>query len=310
VGASASFADDFERSLARVDKALRDNPNHVFSHALEYCYDRRVFAARLYMMGETTRAERSLKSCYNVLGIPAIDPKPPKPPLTTAQIEAGKRAAAKEELDEALVLKPNIENGLEIYRNCAACHTPEGWGLASGIVPQLSGQHRKVLIKQLADIRAGNRDNRVMVPYSSVEAIGGAQAVADVAGYIQTLEISVDNGKGSGEDLELGAKIYAEKCASCHGANGEGNDALFIPGIQSQHYRYLVTQFEWIRDGKRRNANPEMVAQIKDFEEAEIHAVLDYVSRLQPPEELRAPEGWRNPDFMPPVMTSAEAPTP
>jgi hypothetical protein len=40
-----------------------------------------------------------------------------------------------------------------------------------------------------------------------------------------------------------------------------------------------------------------MVAQIKGFEEHETHAVLDYVSRLEPPEELQAPEGWHNPDF-------------
>jgi hypothetical protein len=25
--------------------------------------------------------------------------------------------------------------------------------------------------------------------------------------------------------------------------------------------------------------------------------MLDYVSRLEPPEELQAPEGWQNPDF-------------
>jgi hypothetical protein len=29
----------------------------------------------------------------------------------------------------------------------------------------------------------------------------------------------------------------------------------------------------------------------------EAKAMLDYVSRLEPPAELRAPEGWQNPDF-------------
>jgi hypothetical protein len=40
-----------------------------------------------------------------------------------------------------------------------------------------------------------------------------------------------------------------------------------------------------------------MVKQIQGFEEQQTQAVLDYVSRLEPPEELTAPEGWRNPDF-------------
>ena len=77
----------------------------------------------------------------------------------------------------------------------------------------------------------------------------------------------------------------------------EGNDDAYVPRIQAQHYKYLVRQFEWIRDGKRRNANLEMVEQIQSFEQRAIHATLDYVSRLKPPLELQAPPGWKNPDF-------------
>ena len=40
-----------------------------------------------------------------------------------------------------------------------------------------------------------------------------------------------------------------------------------------------------------------MLAQIQGFEDRETRAVLDYVSRLEPPPELQAPPGWRNPDF-------------
>jgi hypothetical protein len=40
-----------------------------------------------------------------------------------------------------------------------------------------------------------------------------------------------------------------------------------------------------------------MVAQIRSFDDRQTRAVLDYVSRLEPPEEFRAPPGWRNPDF-------------
>jgi len=173
-------------------------------------------------------------------------------------------------------------------------------------VPQLAGQHRSVVIKQLADIRFGNRANQLMFPYSSVEAIGGTQAVADVAGYIDTLEISVENGKGDGKDLELGASLYAKNCADCHGAQGEGDAKKFRPRIQAQHYDYLITQFEQIRAGTRRNADAEMVAQIKNFEDREMRAVLDYVSRLQPPEQFQAPPGWSNPDFDQPIVLQSK----
>ena len=50
-------------------------------------------------------------------------------------------------------------------------------------------------------------------------------------------------------------------------------------------------------EGRRGNADPEMVLQVKGLSEADSRAILDYVSRLEPPEEFQAPPGWRNPDF-------------
>jgi len=299
VGPLDALAAGFEESLARVDRALKSNPGHVHSYALESCFKRRAVATRLYYSGNTARAERSLKYCFVLLNLPEKSPLPKVDKaevLAKAIAKVQKQAAL--ELEKAIELEPNIENGLEIYRSCAECHMPEGWGLSSGLVPQLAGQHRNVVIKQLADIRSGNRLNPLMTPYSSVESIGGVQSVADVAGYIDTLEISIQGGKGDGKDLELGARVYKENCVQCHGAMGEGSNDTFSPRIQSQHYNYLVYQFERIKSGERRNANEEMTAQIKDFSDQEMHAVLDYVSRLEPPEDLRAPEGWRNPDFL------------
>jgi cytochrome c553 len=208
---------------------------------------------------------------------------------------------AAREIESALTLTPNIERGLEVYRGCARCHKAEGWGLSGGSVPQVAGQHRKVVIKQLADIRAGHRDNAMMLPYACVENIGPTQAVADVAGYIDTLEMTVGNGKGPGKDLDLGGRLYAEKCASCHGEQGGGNEEAFVPRIQAQHYKYLRRQLEWVRDGKRRNANPGSLTQMQEFPEREANALLDYVSRLEPPAELQAPPGWKNPDFRKPA---------
>jgi len=211
--------------------------------------------------------------------------------------DAGAAAEAAREIEQALQLEADIANGLRIYRICAECHQPEGWGVADGSYPQLAGQHRKVVIKQLADIRAGLRVNPEMCPYASAKRIGGAQAVADVAGYIDTLEISVDTGKGPGKDLERGAARYAEKCARCHGESGEGDGDKYIARLQSQHYAYLLRQFLAIRAGERGNADPEMVDHIRDISDAEARAILDYVSRLEPPKEFQAPRGWRNPDF-------------
>ncbi len=294
-GPSAVFA-DFNANLARVTQALKTNPSRVPQHLLDSCIHRRKFAIQLYGSGHEARALRSLSYCFGLLEISetaAVRSEPKVAVPTSEQLQA----KAAREIERALGLTPNIARGLEIYRECAACHMPEGWGLESGSVPQIAGQHRNVIIKQLADIRAGNRDNVLMVPYASVERIGGPQSVADVAAYIDTLEISVATRKGDGGNLELGERLYRENCVRCHGATGEGNNEAFVPRIHAQTYDYLVRQFEWIRDGKRRNANLEMVSQIQGFGDRETQAVLDYVSRLEPPVEMQAPPGWKNPDF-------------
>jgi cytochrome c553 len=301
-GVSEARATEFDRYLAYVDQALKKNPNHVHPMALTSCLDRRNHASWLNRRGHDVRAVRSLRYCFSLLGLSEADVDRPPDPKAGEQRRAAANAAmlasATQESEKAKGLVPDLKNGLEIYRDCAACHTPEGWGMTSGMVPQLAGQHRSVITKQLADIRAGYRTNRIMAPYASMESIGGAQAVADVSAYIDTLEISVQNGKGSGDDLELGKRLYAENCVQCHGDRGQGDLEKRIPRIQSQHFGYLVTQFQLIRDGDRRNADPKMVEQIKDFDKREVDAVMDYVSRLEPPKEIQAPPDWRNPDFM------------
>ena len=206
------------------------------------------------------------------------------------------------ERDTAMDLEPDLENGMDVYEVCSACHLPEGWGLADGTFPQLAGQHRTVLIKQLADIRALNRDNPTMYPFALERAIGGPQALADVTAYIQKLPMNPDNGKGpwaeGTSEYELGKQLYKENCVECHGERGEGSYDKFYPRIEGQHYKYMLRQFEWIRDGKRRNANPDMVKQINGFSDKDMQMVINYTSRIPVPKEDLAPsKDWRNPDF-------------
>ncbi len=206
------------------------------------------------------------------------------------------------EREEALHLKPDLENGRDVFEVCAGCHLTEGWGKKDGTFPQLAGQHKEVLIKQLADIREGNRDNPTMYPFAQPSAIGGPQALADVVAYIQKLPMNPDNGKGEWPEgtpeFEQGKKLFHDNCVKCHGEHGEGKAAKFYPRIQGQHYKYMLRQFEWIRDGKRRNANPDMVKQIKNFSDKEMKMVINYVSRIPVPKKDLAPSAdWLNPDF-------------
>lgn len=203
---------------------------------------------------------------------------------------------------KAMDLEGNVEDGLDIYEVCSACHLPEGWGSKDGTFPQIAGQLKNVIIKQLADIREGNRDNPTMYPFALPESIGDAQALADVALYMERLLMNPENGKGKWAEgtpeFAEGEKLYADNCVKCHGDHGQGELENYYPRLEGQHYLYMLRQFEWIRDGKRRNANPEMIEQIKGFTDKEMDMVINYVSRIPVnPEELAPSADWLNPDF-------------
>ena len=175
-----------------------------------------------------------------------------------------------DEYQLALTLTPNLANGRALYLNCISCHGPEGWGRTSGSYPQIAGQLAGVIIKQLEDIRRGNRSNPIMRAFTSPRVLAGAQEIADVAGYVASLPMTPQNGQGREEQ---------------------------IPLLQGQHYRYLKRQFDHIRRGLRRNADKKMAKQIKGFSWDEEAAVLSYTASLKPPPEKLAAAGWINPDF-------------
>lgn len=217
------------------------------------------------------------------------------------------------EKTEAMLLTPDRERGIAVYEVCSACHLLEGWGLDDGTFPQLAGQHRNVLIKQLADIRAQNRDNPTMYPFAlddQITAAAGyrhgdiepAQLIADVTEYISKLPMNPEPGLGpwaeGTPEFEQGKKLYIDNCTQCHGDDGEGSNEKFYPRINGQHYAYMLRQFEWIRDGKRRNANPDMVKQIAGFSDKDMQMVINYTARHLPRKELLAPsKNYQNPDY-------------
>ena len=53
--------------------------------------------------------------------------------------------------------------------------------------------------------------------------------------------------------------------------------------VAAQHYRYLLREIQYIRDGDRRNANPDMILLIKNYKSADMEAVADYMSQFAAP---------------------------
>ncbi|MBU1690797.1 MAG: c-type cytochrome [Gammaproteobacteria bacterium] len=196
---------------------------------------------------------------------------------------------------EALKLKGDAKRGEEAYEVCGACHLPSGAGRPDGTFPQLAGQHTTVIIKQMADIRSGLRDNPTMYPFAIT--LVDPQELADAAAYIEKLCVPPDHGKYEGADAALqvnkGKELYEKQCKECHGANGEGNKEKFYPVIAGQHYKYLLRQMTEIRDGHRRNANPDMVKVIKPYTNDQLVAISAYQSSLKMPGSMCKPKAGK-----------------
>ena len=206
-------------------------------------------------------------------------------------------AQAVEKITIQLDFTPDIEAGKTTFSVCARCHLPEAWGNTDGTYPQLAGQHINVLMKQLLDIRNGTRQSSLMFPFVQQRTIGGYQELSNVVAYISTLPMNPDHGKGPWKkgtnEYNQGKEIYQKNCSSCHGDNGEGNNALAYPKLQGQNFRYMSQQLGRIKSGLR-VVNPVM----QNLEVEQLEKAVDYASYfVVPKEDMAASRSWRNPDF-------------
>jgi len=183
----------------------------------------------------------------------------------------------------------SVADGKAAYVVCAVCHLEDGAGRPDGIFPQLAGQHASVIYRQIGDTREGRRSNPIMCPFTPT--LTDPQVLADLAAYIESLPLPLDNGKGSGVDYALGAELYTRDCADCHGDRGQGDGERFMPMIASQHFAYVARQINDIARRYRENADPEMCRITSIYSQREREAVADFVSRLEEiPQLLPAPE--------------------
>src|SRR5579863_3375979 len=133
---------------------------------------------------------------------------------------AGQALAGSDTEDEyRAVLRARVDasHGEILFATCSRCHGADGNGATDGSVPALAGQHVRVLARQLVDYRHDQRWDVRMEHFADFPYLIFAQDVADVAAYVSGLPRGRSPVTGSGEYLEAGGRIYALRCASCHG---------------------------------------------------------------------------------------------
>jgi cytochrome c553 len=184
------------------------------------------------------------------------------------------------ERTEVLRLTGDVDRGRDAFRPCRGCHKSDGFGRVDGLYPRLTGQHASVIIKQVTDIRAGLRSNPKMAAFVEPDEVS-TQDIADIAAFLSHETTIKENGKGPGDQVRMGEKLYVERgCVKCHGKRGEGSGEKLYPALAAQHYSYLLREMDMVKRGVRGNSHPDMVKALQDFSTEEMEAVADYLSRL------------------------------
>jgi cytochrome c553 len=165
---------------------------------------------------------------------------------------------------------------------CVACHTNDGTR-GSPANPILQGQHPDYLVKQLAEFKAGKRENAIMKGMASTLSDADMKNVA--AFYASK---SAKPGFAKNKDLAvLGEKIYrggiadrsVPACTACHGPSGAGIPVQYSR-LAGQHAEYVEAQLVAFRSGARHN-NAAMTGVAAKLSDREIKSLADYVAGLR-----------------------------
>ncbi len=123
------------------------------------------------------------------------------------------------------------------YENCSACH---GRGHQGGFgYPNLNdddwlwgGKVEDIYQTLLYGIRSGHEKARInQMPAFGLDGVLKSHEIKDVASFVRSLS-------GLEKTNENGAKIFANNCVACHGAQGKGNQQLGAPNLTDKIWLY------------------------------------------------------------------------
>ena len=144
--------------------------------------------------------------------------------------------------------------GKAAYETCAVCHGANGEGTPELNVPKIGGQEEWYVARQLQNFKTGLRAPTTSDVYGTQMralsmTLANDQEIADVSAYVASLSPPAVADTVSG-DAAQGKAAYAT-CTACHGANGEGNQALNSPKLAGQYDWYIVRQLQNYKSGVR-----------------------------------------------------------
>ena len=198
----------------------------------------------------------------------ATHPAKPKPAVAKPKAAKAKaKAKAKAAKAKAVVLTgrrpPLVAPGMKmpavVASTCSACHGMTGIS-PLGEFPNLAGQGKPYLVKQIEDFRNHTRADPL------AQSIMWGMAASIPRNKIRAIALYYASQKGApgqpapaklvaaGRTLYFGGEIAKQlpACMACHGASGRGLLPWF-PRLAGQHQAYIIAQLQAFKAKTRAN---------------------------------------------------------
>lgn len=166
-----------------------------------------------------------------------------------------------------------LKTGRKVAAVCANCHG-EGGNSTKPDIPNLAAQNPAYLLEQLRKFADGSRRFEFME--GMIKAMSTDEKVGIVLFYS-----GQKAPKKTAPPPELAAKgkeYFNKVCFRCHGENGLGSDKF--ARIAGQQPDYLKVTLKRYRTGTGARVDPLMAANTKLMTDADIDAVVAYVSSM------------------------------
>ena len=175
---------------------------------------------------------------------------------------------------------------------CVACHGADGNSAAPNF-PKLAGLGEKYLLKQMQDIKAGDRK---ILEMTGMLAAMSDQDLRDIAAFYDSQQLQLSGAEDV--KLELGEKIFragnietgVPACTGCHSPAGNGNDPAGYPALGGQYSAYIAKQLRAFRTaahdledpaGRRNDGETAVMRGVAArMTDQEIDAVANFISGL------------------------------
>jgi cytochrome c553 len=199
--------------------------------------------------------------------------------LSTAQAQTAKPAAPATAAIESKVAM------------CIGCHAIKGYQASFPEihkVPMIAGQGAKFIVASLNAYKKGERKHPTM---RGIAAALSEQDMADIAAYYdqqgQAPGAASLPEQAPAAPADVAALLTKGACDSCHGKNFSKPIDPSYPKLAGQHADYLYVALKSYKtEGNPQvgRANPIMGGQVKQFSNAELKSIANYLATL--PSEL------------------------